>query len=119
MGDGALGFWKALEEVYPGTRHQRCWVHKTANVLNKVPLSVQANMKKGLREVYLAENRASAEEAIEVFVEKYGTKYDKAAACLIKDRDALLAFYDFPAEHSHDRNQCRSQAKSAGGIHRA
>ncbi len=99
VGDGALGFWKAIEEVYPGTRHQRCWVHKTANVLNKVPLSVQANMKKDLREVYLAPNRASAEAAIDVFVEKYGTKYDKAAACLIKDRGALLAFYDFPAEH--------------------
>ena len=99
VGDGALGFWKAVEEVYPGTRHQRCWVHKTANVLNKVALSVQANMKKDLREVFLAPNRASAEAAIDVFVEKYGTKYDKAAACLIKDREALLAFYDFPAEH--------------------
>jgi len=99
VGDGALGFWKALEEVYPATRHQRCWVHKIANVLNKVPLSVQANMKKDLREVYMAPNRASAEAAIDVFVEKYGTKYDKAAACLVKDREALLAFYDFPAEH--------------------
>lgn len=99
VGDGALGFWKALEEVYPATRHQRCWVHKTANVLNKVALSVQANMKNDLRQVYLAPNRASAEAAIDVFVEKYGTKYDKAAACLVKDREALLAFYDFPAEH--------------------
>ena len=99
VGDGALGFWKALEEVYPGTRHQRCWVHKIANVLNKVPLSVQANMKKDLREVYMAANRASAEAAIDVFVEKYGTKYDKASACLVKDREALLAFYDLPAEH--------------------
>ena len=99
VGDGALGFWKAVEEVYPATRHQRCWVHKTANVLNKVPLSVQANMKKDLREIYMAPNRASAEVAIDVFVEKYGTKYDKAAACLVKDREALLAFYDFPAEH--------------------
>ena len=99
VGDGALGFWKAVEEVYPGTRHQRCWVHKTANVLNKVALSVQANMKKDLREIYLAANRASAEAAIDVFVEKYGAKYDKAAACLTKDREMLLAFYDFPAEH--------------------
>jgi putative transposase len=99
VGDGALGFWKSVEEIYPGTRHQRCWVHKTANVLNKVALSVQANMKKDLREIYMAPNRASAEAAIEVFIEKYGTKYDKAAACLIKDREALLAFYDFPAEH--------------------
>jgi transposase-like protein len=80
VGDGALGFWRALEEVFPGTRHQRCWVHKTANVLNKVALSVQTNMKKDLREVYLAPNRASAEVAIDVFAEKYGAKYDKAVA---------------------------------------
>ncbi len=99
VGDGGLGFWKAVDEVYPGTRHQRCWVHKTANVLNKVALSVQANMKKDLREIYLAPNRASAEVAIDVFVEKYATKYDKAAVCLTKDRKELLAFYDFPAEH--------------------
>jgi len=99
VGDGALGFWKALDEVFPATRHQRCWVHKTANVLNKVALSVQANMKKDLREVYLAPNRASAEVAIDIFAEKYGAKYDKAVECLTKDREALLALYDFPAEH--------------------
>ena len=99
VGDGALGFWKALDEVFPGTRHQRCWVHKTANVLNKVALSVQANMKKDLREVYLAPNRASAEVAIDVFAEKYGAKYDKAVECLTKDRETMLSFYDFPAEH--------------------
>ena len=99
VGDGALGFWKALDEVFPGTRHQRCWVHKTANILNKVALSVQSNMKKDLREVYLAPNRASAEVAIDVFAEKYGAKYDKAVECLTKDREALLALYEFPAEH--------------------
>jgi transposase-like protein len=99
VGDGALGFWKALDEVFPGTRHQRCWVHKTANVLNKVALSVQANMKKDLREVYLAPSRAVAEVAIDVFSEKYGAKYDKAVECLTKDREALLALFDFPAEH--------------------
>ena len=99
VGDGALGFWKALDEIFPATRHQRCWVHKTANILNKVALSVQANMKKDLREVYFAPNRASAEVAIDVFAEKYGAKYDKAVECLTKDRDALLALYDFPAEH--------------------
>jgi transposase-like protein len=99
VGDGALGFWKALDEVFPGTRHQRCWVHKTANVLNKVTLSVQTNMKKDLREIYLAPNRASAEVAIDVFAEKYGAKYDKAVECLTKDREALLALYEFPAEH--------------------
>ena len=99
VGDGALGFWKALDEVFPGTRHQRCWVHKTANVLNKVTLSVQTKMKKDLREIYLAPNRASAEVAINVFAEKYGAKYDKAVECLTKDREALLALYEFPAEH--------------------
>src|SRR5262245_1126507 len=99
IGDGALGFWKAIEEVFPGTRHQRCWVHKTANVLNKVALSVQVNMKADLREIYGAPTRAAAEAAIDVFADKYCAKYDKAVACLIKDRDALLAFFDFPAEH--------------------
>ena len=99
VGDGALGFWKALDEVFPGTRHQRCWVHKTVNVLDKVPLSVQANMKKELREVYWAPNRAAAEAAIDVFAEKYRAKYGRAVECLAKDRDALLAFFDFPAEH--------------------
>jgi len=99
VGDGALGFWKALDEVFPGTKHQRCWVHKTANVLNKAPLSVQANMKTDLREIYGAPTRAAAEMAIDVFAEKYGAKYDKAVDCLTKDRQTLLAFYDFPAEH--------------------
>jgi len=99
VGDGALGFWKALDEVFPGTRHQRCWVHKTVNVLDKVPLSVQAKMKKNLREVYWAPNRAAAEVALDVFAEKYRAKYGRAVECLAKDRDALLAFYDFPAEH--------------------
>jgi putative transposase len=99
VGDGALGFWRALDEVFPGTRHQRCWVHKTVNVLDKVPLSVQANMKKDLREVYWAPNRAAAEAAIDVFAAKYRAKYGRAVECLAKDRDALLAFYDFPAEH--------------------
>jgi putative transposase len=99
VGDGALGFWKAMEEVFPGTRHQRCWVHKTANVLNKVALSVQINMKADLREIYGAQTLAAAEAAIDVFAEKYGAKYEKAVACLNKDREALLAFFDFPAEH--------------------
>jgi putative transposase len=99
VGDGALGFWKAIDEVFPVTRHQRCWVHKTANVLNKVALSVQVNMKADLREIYGAPTRAAAEAAIEVFADKYGAKYDKAVACLTKDRDALLAFFDFPGEH--------------------
>jgi putative transposase len=101
VGDGALGFWKAIEEIFPGTRHQRCWVHKTANVLNKVALSVQVNMKADLRdyEIYGASTRAEAEAAIDVFAEKYAARYEQAVACLTKDREALLAFFDFPAEH--------------------
>jgi len=98
-GDGALGFWKALDAVSPTTRHQRCTVHKTANVLDKMPKSVQPTAKADLREVWNAPDRATAETAIETFAEKYGAKYEKAVTCLTKDRDALLTFYDFPAEH--------------------
>ena len=98
-GDGALGFWKALEEVFPSTRHQRCWVHKAANVLDKLPKSVQPAAKQDLREIWMAPDRTTAEAAIATFAEKYAAKYGKAVACLAKDRDALLAFYDFPAEH--------------------
>jgi Transposase and inactivated derivatives len=99
VADGALGFWKALEEVFPTTRHQRCWVHKTANVLNKVAKTVQPAMKQDLREIWMAPERAAAQAAMDVFVKKYASKYAKAVECLTKDRDALLAFYDFPAEH--------------------
>ena len=98
-GDGALGFWQALHEVWPKTRHQRCWVHKTANVLNKLPPSLQGKAKQDLHAIHEAENRKAAEDAFGRFVTKYGAKYDKAAACLTKDREALLTFYDFPAEH--------------------
>jgi putative transposase len=98
-GDGALGFWKALEEVSPTTRHQRCTVHKTVNVLDKLPKSVQPAAKGDLREVWTAPDRATAEAAITAFAEKYGAKYAKAVACLVKDRDTLLTFHDFPAEH--------------------
>jgi len=98
-GDGALGFWKALEEVSPTTRRQRCTVHKTANVLDKLPKSVQPAAKADLREVWQAPDRATAEAAIATFAEKYAAKYEKAVACLTKDRDTLLTFYDFPAEH--------------------
>ena len=99
VGDGAMGFWRALDEVFPGTRHQRCWVHKATNVLNKVPKSVQPSMKAALREVRDAPDRAAACAAIAVFAEKYDAKYPKAVACLTKDREALTAFFDFPAEH--------------------
>jgi transposase-like protein len=98
-GDGALGFWKALDEVSPTTRHQRCTVHKTANVLDKLPKSVQPAAKSDLREIWTAPDRATAVSAITTFADKYGAKYDKAVTCLVKDRDALLTFYDFPAEH--------------------
>jgi transposase-like protein len=99
IGDGALGFWKALEEEFGATRQQRCWVHKTMNVLNKLPKSVQSKAKADLKEIWMAEGRADAEKAFDRFLAKYQVKYDKAAACLAKDRGALLAFYDFPAEH--------------------
>jgi len=98
-GDGALGFWKALDEVSPTTRHQRCWVHKTSNVLNKLPRSVQPAAKVDLREVWQAPDRATAKAAIATFADKYGAKYEKAVTCLTKGQDALLTFYDFPAEH--------------------
>ena len=98
-GDGSLGFWKALEEVSPTTRHQRCTVHKTVNVLDKLPQSVQPAAKHDLREVWQAPDRVTAEAAVATFAEKYGAKYEKAVTCLTKDRDALLTFYDFPAEH--------------------
>ena len=99
VGDGAMGFWKALDEVFPGTRHQRCWVHKIANVLNKFPKSMQPAVKTDLREIWQADTRAAADAAMNTFAEKYGAKYEKAVTCLTKDRDALLAFYDFPADH--------------------
>ena len=99
VGDGALGFWKALDETFPSTRHQRCWPHKTLNVLDKFPNSMQPNAHKDLREIWLAPDRATAETAIATFAEKYAPKYDKAVECLIKDRETLLTFFDFPADH--------------------
>lgn len=99
VGDGALGFWKALDQVWPGTCHQRCWVHKTSNVLNHFPKSMQPAVTADLREISHAETRAAALAAIETFEEKYAAKYPRAVACLTKDTDALLAFYDYPAEH--------------------
>ena len=99
IGDGALGFWKALDEVWPNTPAQRCWVHKTANVLNKLPTSLQAKAKRALHDIWMAETRNGAEAAFDAFIETYGRKYEKAVECLTKDRDTRLAFYDFPAEH--------------------
>jgi len=99
VGDGALGFWKALRKVFAGTKPQRCWVHKTANVLDKLPKTVQPAAKKHLHEIYMAETRKEAEKAFDFFVDLYDAKHPKAVECLKKDREALLAFYDFPAQH--------------------
>jgi transposase-like protein len=99
VGDGALGFWAAVREIYPETRPQRCWVHKTANVLNYLPKSLQPKAKAALHEIWMAETKSQALAAFEKFVATFEAKYPKAVECLVKDREALLAFYDFPAEH--------------------
>ncbi len=99
VGDGALGFWAALRKVFPETKEQRCWVHKTANVLNKMPKRVQPKAKGDIHEIWQAETKADAETAFGHFLEKYDAKYQKACDCLRKDREQLLTFYDFPAEH--------------------
>ncbi len=99
VGDGALGFWKALRQVFPTTQEQRCWVHKTANVLDKLPKGQQPKAKAMLHDIYQAETRAAAEKAFDRFVATYEAKYAKATDCLLKDREELLVFYDFPALH--------------------
>jgi len=99
IGDGALGFWNALNKVYPSCEHQRCWVHKTANVLNKVPKSVQPKIKAALHEIWMAETKKDANKAFDNAIERFESKYAKAMGCLKKDRVEMLAFYDFPAEH--------------------
>jgi putative transposase len=99
IGDGALGFWKALPQVYPTTKVQRCWVHKTANVLDKLPKGKQPRAKEMIHEIWMAETRKEAGEAFDLFLKTYEAKYPKACECLAKDREELLAFYDFPAEH--------------------
>jgi len=98
-GDGALGFWKAIAQVYPQTREQRCWVHKTANVLDKLPKRLQPEAKEKLHQIWMAETKAEADQAFDLFLSTYQAKYPKATECLAKDRDVLLTFYDFPAEH--------------------
>ena len=99
VGDGALGFWKAVDEVFPGTRHQRCWFHKISNVLNKFPKSMAPAVTSDLQDIHHAETKAAALVAIKVFTEKYEVKYGPAVACLTKDAEAMLTFFDFPAEH--------------------
>jgi transposase-like protein len=99
IGDGALGFWKALQEVFGETRAQRCWVHKMNNILNKMPKGIQGKAKQHLQDIWMAEVKADAEAAFDVFLKTYQNKYPKACECLEKDREQMLAFYDFPAEH--------------------
>ena len=99
VGDGALGFWKAISKVYDTTRWQRCWVHKTANILNKLPKSIQSKAKRRLNQIWMADSKEEAERNFDAFMQTYEAKYPKAVECLEKDRDVLLTFYDFPAEH--------------------
>jgi len=99
VGDGALGFWSALDEICPATRQQRCWMHKTCNVLNAVPKSLQEKTKRAVQEIWMADTRKNAESAFDLFIETFEDKYPKATRCLEKDREELLAFYDFPAKH--------------------
>ena len=99
VGDGALGFWKALRKIYPDTKQQRCWVHKTANILNKLPKSLQAKAKQQIHDIWLNETKEGANKSFDFFIATYEAKYFNATECLAKDRDELLAFYDFPAEH--------------------
>ena len=99
IGDGAMGFWAALDEIYPKTRQQRCWMHKTMNVLNCLPKSAQAKAKQALHDIWQAETKADADQSFDLFIATYEAKYPKATLCLHKNRDELLAFYDFPAQH--------------------
>lgn len=99
IGDGALGFWKALREIYPECKEQRCWVHKTANVLDKLPKHLQSQAKGKLHEIYNADTRERADKAFDTFINNYQSKYPKAVECLVKDRESLLSFYGYPAYH--------------------
>lgn len=99
VGDGALGFWKALAEIFPATKEQRCWVHKTANVLDKLPKGKQPKAKSMIHEIWMSDTRENANKAFDAFVAAYEKVYPNVTECLVKDRDVLLAFYDFPAEH--------------------
>jgi len=99
VGDGAMGFWNALDRTFPGTKHQRCWVHKVKNVLNCFPKQMAPAVKSDLDDIQHAGTRVEAEAALTVFSEKYGIKYPKGVGCMTKDKDAMLAFFDFPAEH--------------------
>ena len=116
IGDGAMGFWAALEEVYGETRQQRCWMHKTMNILNYLPKSAQAKAKQALHAIWQAETRADAEKAFDLFLKTYEPKYPKATLCLQKDREELMAFYDFPAQHWQSIRTCNPIESTFGTI---
>jgi transposase-like protein len=119
VGDGALGFWAALEEVFSSTKEQRCWVHKTANVLDKMAKKVQGHAKNLIHEMYMAPTREDGLNALESFIDLYQAKYPKACECLVKDKEVLFAFYDFPAEHwSHIRSTNPIESTFATVRHR-
>ena len=99
VGDGAMGFWAAMDEVYPQSRHERCWMHKTGNILNYAPKSAQPKMKQALHDIWQAATHEEAEKAFDLFIDTYDAKYPKATQCLQKDREELLAFYDLPARY--------------------
>lgn len=99
VGDGSMGFWAALRKVCPEMREQRCWMHKTGNILNNLPKSLQSKAKSQIQQIWMAESRANAEKALNHFLKVYEAKYPKATQCLEKDREILLTLYDFPAEH--------------------
>ena len=115
IADGALGFWKAIEEVWPRTRSQRCWVHKTANVLNKLPKSRHSKAKRALQEIWMAETRNDADSAFDAFIETYAVKYDKAAACLVKDRRRLRP----PRQHPRQATKDRAAPEPARAVRQA
>lgn len=119
VGDGALGFWGALTEIYGETRHQRCWFHKMGNALDKLPKSLLPRGKKHLQAIWMAPTREEAYSAFDFFIQQYGPKYPKAVECLKKDREELLAFYDFPAEHwAHIRTTNPIESTFASVRHR-
>jgi len=119
IGDGALGFWAALAEEFQSTKVQRCWVHKTANVLDKMPKKVQPGAKDLLHEMYLSATEEDALEACEQFMKRYQAKFPKACECLAKDKDVLFTFYEFPAEHwSHIRTTNPIESTFATVRHR-
>jgi transposase-like protein len=117
IADGALGFWAAARQVWPETKEQRCWVHKLANVLDKLPKRIQGKAKTMLHEIMEASNRKEAKDAAKAFVEAFGAKYPKAANSLMKDLDALLTFYDFPAEHWRHIRSTNAIESSFATVH--